>query len=168
MSLTRKVKTLVKSFLSICCVGLFFSTSAYTEQDSSIFKQPQSSIVEFLKQSKPLTEIELKKLVIGNSIVGHTCHGHAIYELYFKKDGTLIFRKSRHHAKVYYGKWWIKGDSIFSQWPTYKHKPTVNHLHYYHLTDNIYVPYNINEACGPANTFGIAFMAFQGNPFGVL
>lgn len=32
---------------------------------------------------------------------------------------------------------------------------------------NIYVPYNVNEACGPADTFGVAFMVFKGDPFGL-
>lgn len=124
-----------------------------------------TDISNHLSKSKELNEGDLKILVSGNSILGHTCNTKSLYELYFKPDGDLLFRKNNSNQEIYVGKWWVKGNSIFSQWETYPKKGTVNELRYHHVLDEIYIPYNVNLACGPAGTFGRPFIVVKGNVF---
>ncbi|MCL1127819.1 hypothetical protein [Shewanella surugensis] len=124
-----------------------------------------TEISKYLSKSKSLNATDLKILVSGNSILGHTCNTKALYELYFKHNGDLLFRKNNSNQEVYLGKWWVKGNSIFSQWKTYHKKETVNELRYHHLLDEIYIPYNVNLACGPAGSFGRPFIVVKGNVF---
>jgi hypothetical protein len=110
----------------------------------------------------PLSEKELQSVVSGNSMIGVTSHSHSLYELYFEPDGTLYFRKSSDNQQVYVGKWWITGNIIHSQWPSYDKNPTENTLQYYHLYDNVYIPFSINGGCGKANTFCTPFLVTKG------
>ncbi|MSP52972.1 MAG: hypothetical protein EXR81_01805 [Gammaproteobacteria bacterium] len=147
---------------------LVFTVSlVHAETQSDFFQKKSPAIKSFLQKSQPLTEKSLKKLIVENTVIGHTCHTNSIYELLFEKNGSLIFRKSRDKNQIYIGKWWVRGNHIFSQWNHYLKKPTVNELEYHHLMGNIYVPYNVNEACGPAGTYGVPFMVFKGDPFGL-
>ena len=111
---------------------------------------------------KPLSEQKLKKLVVGNTLIGLTCHSKSIYVLYFYPDGRLYFQKNVNPKQTYVGKWWVKGDRIYSNWPTYKDH--TNRLRYYHINGNVYEPFNINDACGPAGTFGHPFVVLKRAP----
>jgi hypothetical protein len=150
----------------LCLMLIIFLPRAYANNEQEdFFKITPSEIKLFLEKSPSLTGNELNQLVADNTLVGHTCHSNSVYELLFEKDGTLIFRKSRDPKQIYIGKWWVKGRHIFSQWKHYLKKPTVNEIEYHHLMSNVYVPYNVNEACGPAGTYGLPFMVFKGDPF---
>ncbi|WP_131781902.1 hypothetical protein [Legionella gresilensis] len=93
---------------------------AYSITHASLqFNQLPKQIDAFLQESKPLTANELNNLVTNNTIVGHTCKSHSLYELFFTKDSKLIFRKARDNKQVYVGRWWTKGNHIFSQWKSY-------------------------------------------------
>ena len=109
----------------------------------------------------PLNAAQLRKLVVGNSMIGTTCHTGSTYLLYFYPDGKLYFEKNKQPHETYMGTWTIKGDEITSQWPTYK-RTGLNILRYYKIGGNVYVPYNVNHACGPAGTFGHPFMVIKG------
>lgn len=147
---------------------VFISTNSIAKEaayQDGIFKNTSSQITELVKRTKPLNATTLKKLVVNNTILGYTFHSNSIYELFFKADGTLLFRKSRDPKQIYVGKWWIKGDNIYSQWKTYAKNPGVNQLQYYHVIDNIYVYFSKNEACGKKHQFCKAFMVLKGDPF---
>ena len=135
------------------------------DENAYFFTKTPIPIQSFLQKSTPLTGDELKTLVVNNTMVGHTTHSHSIYELFFEKNGVLLFRKARDDKQMYVGKWWIVGDHIFSQWKSYKNNPRIIELQYYHLMGNIYVPRNINEACDHAGTYCLPFMVFKGDPF---
>ena len=109
----------------------------------------------------PLNAKQLKKLVIGNTMIGSTCHSRSTYLLYFFKDGRLYFEKNNLPKETYLGYWKVKGHEIMSRWPTYRRKGW-NILRYYHMGSNVYVPYNVNNACGPAGTFGYPFIVIKG------
>ena len=109
----------------------------------------------------PLSNDELTQLVSGNTMIGFTCHSQSVYLLYFYPDGRLFFKKNASNKESRVGQWWVKDNEIMSQWKTYK-RSGVNKLRYYHIDGNTYKPFNINNACGPAGTFGHPFMVFQG------
>ena len=111
----------------------------------------------------PLNQEQLIQLVSGNSMIGTTCHSHALYELYFSPNGQLDFYKNHDHKQYYQGKWWVTGNIIHSQWPHYAKKPSENQVSYYHVIQNVYIPYNLNEACGPKGSFGQAFFIVKGD-----
>ncbi|MBS0358774.1 MAG: hypothetical protein JSS53_05875 [Proteobacteria bacterium] len=150
-------------FFAMLIFMVSIATAMQSEED--FFTQVPPAVQTFLQKSQPLTEKKLKALVVNNTMLGHTCHSHSVYELFFAKDGTVVFRKSRDNSQVYIGKWWITGNHIFSQWKTYAKKPSINELEYYHIMSNIYVPYNVNDACGRAGTFGVPFMVLKGDSF---
>lgn len=148
-------------FLIICFSTLL--TFAAQPNIDKPNKRP-SAIQAWLNDQKPLSTQALISLVRGNSIIGHTMHSHSLYELYFERNGIIIFRKANDNQQLYIGKWWTKDNTIFSTWPTYK-KNQINQLKYYHIVDEIYNAYNVNDACGKANTFCDAFMVVKGDPF---
>jgi hypothetical protein len=116
---------------------------------------------ELAFSSKALSGPELQKLVSGNTMIGTTCHTNTPYLLYFFPDGRLYFEKNNSDNKSYIGKWSIEGHNITSQWPNYK-RTGKNILTYHHVTGNVYTPFNVNNACGPAGTYGRPFMVLQG------
>ena len=146
---------------------VIFSSLSYA-QPSFFYANTPAPINDYIKHSKPLTENELKILVTGNSMIGHTCNSDVTYELYFEKNGTVLFRKAHQDKTFYVGKWWIKKDHIYSQWASSPTHAYVNELQFHHLMGNIYVPYNVKKACGPAGTFGLPFMVLEGDPLGLL
>ena len=157
---------MIKIKISFAGLMFFFLSMAQAlPSHEDIFKSNHSQIKQFLTSSKPLNSSELRQLVTNNTLIGHTSHSRSIYELFFKDNGNVIFRKSRHNDEIYLGKWWIKNNEIYSIWKTYAKKATINRLRYYHLIDNIYVAYNVNDACGAKNQFCNAFMVFHGDPF---
>ncbi len=94
-------------------------------------------------------------------MIGTTCHTGSTYLLHFFPNGKLYFEKHSNPRQTYVGSWKIKGDEIMSQWKTYK-RTGLNILRYYHVDNNVYQTYNVNDACGPAGTFGHPFMVFKG------
>jgi hypothetical protein len=73
-----------------------------------------TDIANYLSKSKALNDTDLKSLVSGNSILGHICNTKSVYELYFKLDGDLLFRKNNSDQEIHIGKWWVKSNSRFS------------------------------------------------------
>ena len=156
------------SITRLSSLFLVIFTSFSFAQPSFFYSHTPDAIKDYLKHSKPLTENELKMLVTGNSMIGHTCNSDVTYELYFEKNGTVLFRKAHQDKMFYVGKWWVKKDHIYSQWASYPTHAYVNELQFHHLMGNIYVHYNVKKACGPAGTFGSPFMVFEGDQFGLL
>ncbi|GAB4187389.1 MAG: hypothetical protein Tsb0015_06030 [Simkaniaceae bacterium] len=147
--------------------GNFLQANIDPDQNNIIGRQSSQSyqkIHDCISLRKSLTGDELKKLVSGNSMIGHTCRTGSLYELYFDPNGEVHFRKSGSNKEYHIGKWWVEDDAIFSQWKSY-HRPNKNHLKYYHLLDEVYVPFNVNDGCGPKNSFGRPFMIIKGNIF---
>ncbi len=157
----------MKKLISIIFVLLSISFAASTNAEKTSNLSIPPAIQNVLQKSKPLSGKELRELVVNSTMIGHTCTTHSVYELFFKADGTVIFRKSLDNHQVHKGKWWISNNHIYSQWKTYQKKPSINELDYYHLAGDTYIPYNIKDACGPAGTFGQPFLVIKGDQAGL-
>lgn len=140
-------------------VIVFFSGSlsiGYCTADNTTAKNNELAF-----SNKALSNDELQKLVSGNTMIGTTCHTNTAYLLYFFPDGRLYFEKNNLDNKSYMGKWTIEDNKITSQWPSYK-RTGKNILTYHHIIDNVYAPFNVNDACGPKGTYGRPFVVLQG------
>lgn len=152
-----------KTTIFLILTALLYPQAFAAHQSNNSQIRP-AIIQTWLKKQAPLSNNALTQLVKGNSIISHTTHSHSLYQLYFYPNGKVLFRKAGDNKQVYLGKWWVKQNKIFSTWPSYK-KGQINALQYYHLIDDIYVGYNMNDACGKAHTFCDAFMVVKGDPF---
>ena len=125
------------------------------QQPVTTLQETQSQL-DMIRNKKPLSGKELVNLVSGNTMIGLTKNNN-LYILYFKSNKTVYMYV---HNKKYLGKWNVNGNYITSQWPTYKLDTYI--LQYYHVLDNVYLPYNINDGCCPQNTFCPAFIVLKG------
>ena len=98
----------------------------------------------------PLAGPVLRDIVSEHSIEGVTQHHRTPYQMYFFKDGKLLYTAPNNiKQQTYWGTWSVKGDTLTTQWPTYKAKSTPNTMHFY-LTEvkDFYTALDLHGNCG--------------------
>lgn len=108
-----------------------------------------------------LSSTRLHELVSGNTLVGQTNRSKSVYVLYFSNNGTVSYQRKTKPKALYQGKWWIKNDYIYSQFPHYKKHSKAFKIHYYQVFENLFV----DSSCTKEPYKYAPFIVLQGNPF---
>ena len=163
------VRIMLRHLLAFFCANAFCDLVMAMPSDLEHRQSAQHS-PHFTTGNKLTSDQALRALVVNHSEIGLTDHTHSVYELFFKKNGVVFFRKledpNKKYNKTYRGKWWVKNHHIFSQWPTYGKHSGIYEMNYYHLLNNVYQPHYLHGTDSKKDScLGEPFMVFKGDLF---